>query len=323
MNPESVLTIVRDALHWESQCIQEVAARLSPAVAEMVAALQHCRGRIVLTGMGKMGHVARKAAATFASTGTPAYFLHPSEALHGDLGMVARDDFLIALSHSGETDEILGLLPHIRRQGIPVMALTGNPRSRLAHLSQFTVDLSIPHEADQISEAPTASTTVALAMCDALAVALLRVRGFTREQFAIFHPSGFLGKKMLTTVADAMHRGDQIPLATPETPLREGLMTMTQKSLGVVFIVNPAGELLGVFTDGDLRRSLAVAENPLTEPLGKLMTKNPKFVTAELLAAEALALMERHAITVVPVVDAQHHPIGALHLHRLVQMGLA
>lgn len=323
MEPSEIVDVMRAVMLWESQCLQQVAARLGPVEGQVVLHLQSCQGRIVLTGMGKMGHVARKAAGTFSSTGTPAFFLHPSEALHGDLGMLAANDFLIALSNSGETEEVLALLPHVISQAIPIIALTGNPKSTLADKSQFVIDIGVPHEADEISEAPTASTTVALAVCDGLAVALLRSRGFSREQFAIYHPSGFLGRKMLLRVADIMHAGERVPIAEAHCPMRNAILTMSEKGLGCIFVVDPNQVLTGILTDGDLRRALGKNANPLSDELQDHMIRNPKTIGASLLAAEALQLMERHSITVLPVVDEQGRPIGALHLHALVQAGLA
>jgi arabinose-5-phosphate isomerase len=323
MDASQIAEIIREVLRWESRCLETAADRIDTSAFGALEILKGCTGRIVVTGMGKMGHVARKAAATFSSTGAPAFFLHPSEALHGDLGMVAKADVVIALSNSGETAELLELVPHLVRQGIPMIALTGRRESTLAKRSQVTLDISVAREADEISSAPTASTIVTMAMCDALAVALMRVRGFTREQFAIFHPSGHLGKKMLTTVHDVMHSGERMPVASSTISMREAIVEMSKKGLGCVIAIDDQSQVVGILTDGDLRRLLAANQNPLSETLQKHLVQRPKTVRSDLLAAEALQVMERHAITVLPVVDASQRLIGVLHLHSLVQIGLA
>ncbi len=270
-----------------------------------------------------MGWVGRKAAATFCSTGTPSLFLHPSEAIHGDLGIVSEEDMVIALSNSGETDELLALLPFIKRQGLPLVALTGNNSSTLAQQADWVIDVSVAAEADAISDAPTASTTVTMAVCDALAVALMKRRGFTRDQFAIFHPGGFLGRKMLLTVAELMHCGDRLPRIRREMALREAIVIISQKALGCGFVVDEQDVLLGILTDGDLRRIFSTHENPLADPISNFFKPNPHSVTADLLAAEVLRRMEQHSIAVVPVVDLHKHLRGAIHLHDLLRAGLA
>ncbi|MBX3419258.1 MAG: KpsF/GutQ family sugar-phosphate isomerase [Pirellulaceae bacterium] len=323
MNAEEIVDVVREVLRWESQCLESTAVRVDASIAKVVDLLRSCRGRVVLTGMGKMGHIANKAAATFSSTGTPAFCLHPGEALHGDLGMVTKDDVVIAMSNSGETAEILELLPHILRQGIPVVALTGRPDSTLACRSTHVIDVSVLREADEIASAPTASTTVSIAMCDALAVALMKARGFTKDQFAIFHPSGHLGKKMLTTVGDVMHSGDRVPKSKPTASIREAILEMSRCGLGCVIAVNEQSGLMGILTDGDLRRLLARDHNPLSDRLDDHMIQNPKSIRKDLLAVEALREMEQHAITVLPVLDDEGKVVGGLHLHTLIQIGLA
>ncbi len=323
MDSSEIAEIVREVLRWESQCLQAAADRIDSSTVAALEILKGCNGRIVVTGMGKMGHVARKAAATFSSTGAPAFFLHPSEALHGDLGMVAKADVVIALSNSGETAELLDLVPHLVRQGIPLIGMTGRRESTLARRSQVTLDVSVAREADEISSAPTASTAVTMAMCDALAVALMRVRGFTRDQFAIFHPSGHLGKKMLTIVQDVMHSGERMPVASPTISMREAIVEMSKKGLGCVIAVDENRHIVGILTDGDLRRLLAANHNPLSESLQQHLVHRPKTVATNLLAAEALQVMERHSITVLPVIDANQQLVGVLHLHSLVQIGLA
>ncbi len=323
MNTESIIATLREVLRWESQTLLAMESRIDERAAAVVSDLAETSGRIVVTGMGKMGLIGRKAAATFSSTGSPSIYLHPSDALHGDLGIVGPSDIMLALSNSGETEEVLALLPYMHRVGVKVIALTGRSLSSLAQRSHRLIDISIEREADEISSAPTASTTVALAVCDALAVALMRFRGFTREQFAIFHPGGHLGRKMLTTVADVMKTRERIPNVPSAINLRDAIVVMSQKGLGCVFGVDSQGRLEGVFTDGDLRRTLERYENPLAHSLTDCLVREPKSVKVSMLAAEALHLMEKNSITVLPVLDDQGCPVGALHLHDLVQLGLA
>ena len=323
IDDRSVIAAMDNVLSWEAACIEKIRTRLNQGFVPAVSLLRQCEGRVIVSGMGKMGWIARKAAATFCSTGTPALFLHPSEAQHGDLGIVSRGDVFLALSNSGETAEIVDLLPFMLRNSVDTIALTGRKESALARKSQVVLDISVEREADPITSAPTASTTVALAVCDALAVALMTCRGFTAEQFAIFHPGGFLGKKLLLTVGELMHIGDRIPIAAPTSRLREAIVVMSNKALGCVFVIDSLGKLLGIMTDGDLRRSLTIHSNPLDDRLAQHMTASPRFVTADTLAAEAIRLMEQHSITVLPVLNSDKVPVGAIHLHDLVQAGLA
>jgi arabinose-5-phosphate isomerase len=319
----SVEETLKRVLHWESECLAIMAGRVGPPMAEAVDILASTHGRIIVTGMGKMGLVGRKAAATFSSTGSPAIFLHPSEAMHGDLGIVDSEDVLLVLSNSGETEELLALLPYLLRFGVKVIALTGRTQSTLASRSRLVIDISVEREADEISSAPTASTIVAMGVCDAIAVALMRRRGFTREQFAIFHPGGNLGRKMLTTVGEVMKTEERVPLVHADLHLREAIVEMSAKGLGCVFVVSSDGRLAGIFTDGDLRRTLERHENPLSHRIGEYMVRAPKSIVADMLAAEALRLMEQHSITVLPVLNESERPVGALHLHDLIQLGLA
>lgn len=321
--PLSHLDIVTAALRHEAAGIISVAERLDDSVNATVDRLLACEGRLICTGMGKMGAIARKAAATFCSTGTPAIFLHPAEAVHGDLGVVTSADVLVALSYSGETDELKALLPFVRRFDIPVVALTGNRDSALARHSQHVIAVTVDEEADPISMAPTTSTTVALAVCDALAVALMTRRGFTADQFAIFHPGGQLGRKMLLTVGQLMKTGDRIPRCGRDCSLATAIVTISQKGLGAALVVDPEDRLEGIFTDGDLRRTFAKSDNPLRDPVGEWMTEDPLSIHAEALAAEALRLMENRNITVLPVVAEGRRVQGIIHLHDLVSAGLA
>jgi len=275
-----------------------------------------------VTGMGKSGHIGGKIAATLASTGTPAFFMHPGEASHGDIGMITRDDAVLALSNSGETDEILTLVPAIKRLGVPLIAFTGNSASTLARVATVQLDIGVPAEACPLNLAPTASTTAALAVGDALAVALLKARGFTEEDFARSHPSGALGRRLLLHVKDVMRSGEQVPKVAPDAPLAEGLMEVTRKGLGMTAVVDAADRVLGVFTDGDLRRALDRAVDLHGTRMEQVMTRHAKTVHANTLAAEAVLLMETHRITSLVVVDADEVLVGALNVHDLLRAGV-
>lgn len=312
----------REALDWEARCLKETAASVGDEVAQAVRTIAACRGRVILTGMGKMGYIARKAAATFCSTGTPALFLHPGEAFHGDLGIVCPGDLLIALSGGGETREVIDLVPFMRVRNIDVIGVTCRPQSTLARISQIVLAIRMEREADPIAEAPTASTTVALALCDAMAIAVMQSRGFSRDQFAELHPGGYIGRKMLTRVGDLMHGGARLPVVPADATVRDAILAISDKGLGTVFVVDPAGLLLGVFTDGDLRRTLGTEESPLDQPITRFMTTTPATTSADTLAAEAIRLMELRSITVLPVLDEKRIPVGVIHLHDLVQAGL-
>ena len=323
MTADATRAIIREVLEIEARSILELVSRVDESASRAVEVLAGCQGRVIATGMGKMGCVARKAAATLASTGTPAFFLQASEALHGDLGIVTSSDVLLALSKSGETDEIVRLLPFMQRSSIPIVALTGAPQSSLGRASTVLIDVGVATEADPDCPAPTSSTTAALAMCDALAIALMRQRGLTREQFAIFHPGGQLGRKLLLTVGDVMKSGDRIPLAQSQVCLREAIVTMSRGGLGAVFVVDGNRRLIGILTDGDLRRIFQAKTNPLDAKLDELMVRKPRTIGTDELAAYGLQMMEKHSITVLPVVDIDGNIIGALHLHDLLQAQLA
>lgn len=329
-----ILATFRQVLIAEATAISQSADRMGAEIERAVEKLLRLKGRTIFTGMGKAGYIARKGAATFCSTGAPAIYLHPSEALHGDLGIVTGDDLLIAISNSGETAEVLELLPFMARLQVPVIAITGNANSPLALRSEIVIDASVESEADPISVAPTSSTTLALAICDGLAVALMKERGITREQFAIFHPGGSLGRKLLIKVQDLMRIGDSLPLVSAEATLMTAVSEITAGKMGTAFIVQQ-DRLTGILTDGDLRRiyqqaaaSARSETNSLREigdqPVGPWMTREPKRVTAQALAAEALKLMEDHQISVLPVVDPEgDRVVGAIHLHDLIRAGLA
>ena len=311
----------RRVLTIEADALSALAARLDARFDEAVRLVAGRGGKVVVTGMGKSGHVGRKIAATLASTGTPAFFLHAAEALHGDLGMLERQDLVFAVSNSGETAEILDLGPHVKRLGLPLLALTGRPQSTLARLADAVLDVSVGEEACPLGLAPTASTTAALAMGDALAVALLEHRGFRREDFAALHPAGTLGRKLLR-VAELMHTGDEIPRVHVGSAMAEVLREMSDKRLGVTAVVDERDRLVGIVTDGDLRRALAAGEVVTTLRVDDVMGRRPKTIDADSLAALAVATMERHAITVLFVVDADERLVGAIHLHDLLRAGV-
>jgi arabinose-5-phosphate isomerase len=312
----------RQALSIEIDGLRAQLPRLGREFARACRICLDCRGRVVVTGMGKSGHIAGKLAATLASTGTPAFFVHPGEASHGDVGMITRDDAVIALSNSGETHEILTIVPVIARLGVPLIALTGNPNSTLARIATVHLDIGVPAEACPLNLAPTASTTAALAVGDALAVVLLKARGFTEEDFARSHPAGSLGRRLLLHVQDVMRTGPDIPTVRADTSLSDGLMEMTRKGLGMTAVVDVAGRVQGVFTDGDLRRALDRSADLRTTRMDQVMSRHAKTVRPTTLAAEAVHLMETHRITALVVVDADEQIVGALNVHDLLRAGV-
>ena len=312
----------RRVLAIEARAVADLEHRLGPEFAAACALMLACQGRVVVTGMGKSGHVGNKIAATLASTGTPAFFLHPGEAMHGDIGMITARDVVLALSNSGETDELVAILPVIKRLDIPLIALTGSRDSTLGRYASVTLDVSVPQEACSLNLAPTASTTATLAMGDALAVAVLEARGFTEEDFARSHPGGTLGRRLLLHVEDVMHRGDTLPAVSPDTLLSAGLLEMSRKGLGMTAIVDERRRVIGVFTDGDLRRAFERQLDVHQTRMQDVMTRNPKVAQPRMLAAEAVHLMETHRITALPVVDADGVLIGALNVHDLLRAGV-
>lgn len=305
----------------EAEAVSELTDRISTSFGRACDLLLNCQGRVIVTGMGKSGHIGRKIAATLASTGTPAFFVHPGEASHGDLGMITRSDVVIAISSSGSTHEVVTLLPLIKRLGIPLISMTGNSESPLGKAASAWLDISVSKEACPLDLAPTTSTTVTLVMGDALAIALLEARGFTAEDFAFSHPGGALGRKLLLKVEDVMHSGDSLPRVSEQTALRHALLEMTEKGFGMTTVVNDNDELLGVFTDGDLRRALDNAVDINLATVGQVMTRNCKTISRDILAAEALGIMETTKITALVVEDKQH-PIGVLHMHDLLRAGI-
>ncbi|MEE4185531.1 MAG: KpsF/GutQ family sugar-phosphate isomerase [Gammaproteobacteria bacterium] len=312
----------RRVLEIEARAIRELAPRIGASFTEACQLCLACSGRVVVTGMGKSGHIARKIAATLASTGTPAFFVHPAEASHGDLGMITRSDVVIALSNSGETTELLTLLPLLKRLGIQLISMTGKQRSTLAEAAQVVLDIGVSEEACPLNLAPTASTTAALAMGDALAVALLESRGFTSEDFAMSHPGGALGRKLLVRVDDLMHTGAEIPAVSPTTPLAQGLLEMTSKGLGMTAVTDTDNTLLGIFTDGDLRRQLDRGIDVHTATMASVMTADCKTAAPQMLAAEAVHILERYKINALLVVDDDRRVVGALNIHDLFRAGV-
>jgi arabinose-5-phosphate isomerase len=326
MNPDytdqGLADLGRQALDIEIEGLRAQLPRLGTEFARACRVCLNCRGRVVVTGMGKSGHIGGKIAATLASTGTPAFFMHPGEASHGDIGMITRDDAVLALSNSGETDEILTIVPVIKRLGAPLIAFTGNPNSALARAATVHLDIGVPAEACPLNLAPTASTTAALAVGDALAVTLLKARGFTEEDFARSHPAGNLGRRLLLHVKDVMRTGADVPMVRKDATLAEGLMEVTRKGLGMTAIVDETNCVLGVFTDGDLRRALDRAADLHATPMDQVMTRRAKTVQPSTLAAEAVHLMEINRITSLVVVDENGRAVGALNVHDLMRAGV-
>jgi arabinose-5-phosphate isomerase len=310
----------RAVIATEARAIEVLHDRIDGRFLRACQLMFECQGRVVVSGMGKSGHIARKIAATLASTGTPSFFVHPGEASHGDLGMITPKDVVLALSNSGETDELLTILPLIKRQGIPLIVMSGNGESSLARLADVHLDTSVPAEACPLGLAPTASTTATLVMGDALAIALLEARGFTDEDFARSHPAGSLGRQLLVKISDVMHIGDKVPTVSPDASLTEALVEMTRKGLGMTAIVDEEHRLLGVFTDGDLRRAVDDDDIDLRlTPVTQLMNPRPKVISADKLAVEAAHLMEDYKIHALLVVDAAGDVVGALNIHDLLR----
>lgn len=323
MDKQKVIALAKAVIDTEAQAAQRLASRIDEGFTDAVATMLHCEGRIVVLGMGKSGHIGHKLAATLASTGTPAFFVHPGEASHGDLGMITAKDVVIAISNSGETDEILTILPLIKRLHVPLIAMTGNVNSRLAKAADHHLDVSVDKEACPLGLAPTSSTTATLVMGDALAIALLESRGFTEADFALSHPGGRLGKRLLLHVADIMHRDQEIPRISRDAKLSEALIEISQKGLGMTVVVSSDNKVAGVFTDGDLRRLLDHGEVNINKLMIKdVMIANCKTIRADILAAEALQIMESKRINAFPVVDADNKLIGALSMHDLLRAGV-
>lgn len=318
---DNVKSRARDVLAIESSAVAALAHHIDERFVAACRLIFDCSGRVVVTGMGKSGHIGDKIAATLASTGTPAFFLHAAEASHGDIGMITPADVILALSNSGETAELIGLLPVIKRMNVGLIAMTGKPQSTLGRSADVALDVSVPKEACPLNLAPTASTTAMLAMGDALAVALLDARGFTEEDFARSHPGGSLGRRLLLHVADVMRTGEQLPSVSPTAALRDGLLEMSRKGLGMTTVLDEQRRVVGIFTDGDLRRVLDKHFDPEL-PMRDVMTPSPKTIRPRMLAAEAVHIMETSRITALPVIDDAGVLIGALNVHDLLRAGV-
>jgi arabinose-5-phosphate isomerase len=322
MDLEKICELGRTVIEIEAKMISNLTSRIDLNFAKACQYLHNCEGRIVVMGVGKSGHIAKKIAATFASTGSPAFFIHPSEAKHGDIGMITKKDIVLALSNSGESEEIISILPFIKRLDIPLIALTGKSHSTLAKAATINVDVSVEKEACPLGLAPTSSTTAALVMGDALAMALLDKRGFTEKDFALSHPGGTLGRRLLLRVDEIMHQHQEVPIVSHEASLKEALVEMTHKKLGMTTVINGSGELMGVFTDGDVRRALDKNADVQSTKIYQIMSKNPKTISQEILAAEALNIMETYKITSLVVTDAKNQPVGIIHIHDILRAGV-
>lgn len=322
MDSNALKKLARAVISTEAAAVASLESRIDDAFVTACELVLACRGRVVVLGMGKSGHIASKIAATLASTGTPAFFVHPAEASHGDLGMITGDDVVLVLSNSGETDEVKQIIPVLKRLGVDIIAMTGKPDSSLARHASVNINVEVDAEACPLGLAPTSSTTAALVMGDALAVALLEKRGFTSEDFARSHPAGQLGRRLLLHIKDIMHCGADMPVVAQSASLSETIIEMTRKRLGMVAITDDKMQVLGVYTDGDLRRTLARAPDPQTTSIGSLMTSNGKTITADALAVEAIALMQKHKVQGLLVVDDDSRLQGILNFNDLLQAGV-
>lgn len=309
-------------IETEAQALFDLTQRIDHRFETACKFLLACKGRVVVTGMGKSGHIANKIAATLASTGTPSFFMHPGEASHGDLGMITKEDTVVAISNSGFTNEIVTLLPSLKRLEIPLITLTGNEESILAKAANVNLDVSVRQEACPLGLAPTTSTTVSLVMGDALAVALLQARGFSAEDFALSHPGGTLGRCLLLRIDELCHQGDSLPLITEQATVSQALIEVTEKKLGMTCVVDSRGCLVGVYTDGDIRRTLTQNYDINTTPISSVMSRSCKTISKGLLAAEALAIMQKYSITSLVVVDESKRPTAVIHLHDLLRAGV-
>ena len=314
-----------ETLKIEAAAIENLIPRIDDEFVKAVESILHCKGRVVITGMGKSGHVGRKIAATLASTGTPSFFLHPAEAYHGDLGMVTENDIVIAISNSGESSEIVNILPVIRRIGATIIAMCGRKNSSLGKYSDYFINIGVEREACTFGLAPTASTTATLAMGDAVAMALMDMKKFTSQDYALFHPGGALGRKLLLTVGDVMHSGEDNPIVSIGATAKDALFEMTAKGLGAVSVVDADKKFIGLVTDGIIRRALEKDKNFIDEPVENIMKTEPLIITADKLATSALSVMEKHKprpVTVLPVVDAENNPVGIVHITDLLRQGI-
>ncbi|AZS49581.1 KpsF/GutQ family sugar-phosphate isomerase [Entomomonas moraniae] len=321
-NDTSFIKTAKRTIELELQAIDALKDHIDENFVTACKLILNAQDRIVVLGIGKSGHIGRKIAATLASTGTPAFFVHPAEASHGDMGMITQQDVILAISNSGSTTEIITLLPLIKRLGIKLISMTGNANSALAKAADVNLDISVKEEACPLNLAPTSSTTATLVLGDALAISLLEARGFTAEDFAFSHPGGALGRRLLLKVSDIMHTGDELPKIPAMTPLKQVLLEMSRAGLGIALAVDANNKLLGVFTDGDLRRVLDRASDIRKLTLDQVMTSHSKTAKADMLAAEALKIMDDHKISVLPIVDDQNNLIGVLHIHDLTRAGV-
>ena len=321
---KDILSIARNVIRQEGAAVLALEDRIGPEFEKAVKLIYRCQGRVVVAGMGKSGQISRKIATTLASTGTPALYMHPSDGLHGDLGMLSRSDLLLLVSNSGETDDILRIMPTIDILGLPVVAILGRVDSTIGRKADVTLDASVEREACPMDLAPTTSTTAALAMGDALAMALLELRDFKPEDFALYHPGGALGKKLLTTVASLMHADEELPLIHKATPMHQAILVISEKGLGITGVIDDDRQLIGAITDGDLRRVLERGNNMMELSADQVMTPNPKWILDSDLAVHALATMEDHAITSLFVMtpDDQQHPCGLIHIHDVLKTGI-
>jgi arabinose-5-phosphate isomerase len=320
---DNILDIAKKVLRTEAEAVSALIEKLNSNFEHAVNLIYESKGRVVVTGMGKSGLVGKKIAATLASTGTPAFFLHPAEASHGDLGMVTERDIIISISNSGETTELVGLIPFLKRYRVKLISMTGNPSSTLAKASDVALDISVKEEACPMGVVPTASTTATMAMGDAIAVALLVKRGLNENDFAFFHPGGTIGKKLFTTVKDLMHTGEHLPVVSLDTPMSKAVIEMSAKRLGHAIVIDKNGRISGILSDGDVRRGLERWAGKLFElTAGEIMTKNPRTIPSEELAAKALSILEKHSITALVVPDEKGRPVGIIHLHDILRQGI-
>lgn len=322
MAKQDFIQSAQRTVEMELKAVGELIHRINEDFTLACEAILACEGRVVVTGMGKSGHIGKKIAATLASTGTPAFFVHPGEASHGDLGMITKDDVVIAISNSGNTAEIITIVPLIKRLGIPLISMTGDPNSALAEAAHANLDVSVASEACPLNLAPTTSTTVTLVMGDALAIALLESRGFSAEDFAFSHPGGALGRKLLLRVSDIMHKDHEVPRVPPSMPLQNALLEMTEKGFGMTTVIDNDGRLIGVFTDGDLRRVFDAKIDLSSASIQDVMSDNPKKIGLDILAAEALTTMENSSITALVVEDQHQRPVGIVHMHDILRAGV-
>lgn len=319
MNTHPILSLARHVIETEANMINQLAQKIDQNFVKAYQYLYRCEGHIIVTGIGKSGHIGKKIAATLASTGSPAFFIHPSEAKHGDIGMMTTRDIMLMISYSGESNELLDLLPAVKRFNVPLIAMTGKPHSTLAQRATVHLDISIEKEACPLGLAPTSSTTAALVMGDALAMVLLSERGFTKEDFALSHPGGMLGRRLLLRVDEMMHRNEAMPIVQQTDCLKQALVEISHKKLGMTTVVNEQGKLVGIFTDGDVRRTLNNHIDIHTTPMQQIMSHSPKTIVQHILAADALTLMETHHITSLVVINEENCPIGIVHIHDILR----